>query len=454
MADPVRTSRHGDVLVVEIDNPPVNALSLGVPEGLAEALDVAERSDDVVAVVVRGAGRTFVAGADIGALEDAAWGNDAAAPDLHWLLARVEECPKPIVMAIHGTALGGGLELAMAGHYRVAAPGAQVGQPEVHLGIIPGAEGTQRLPRLVGVPKALEMCVTGRPVAVADALAAGLIDEVVSGDLTESAVAFARRAAARGGHVKTRDRRDRLRTPTENAPYFVAARQLAAKVKRDQVAPLRAVDAIVGATLLPFDDGCRREREIFFECVHDEQAKALIHVFFAERALARRLKALGAAAEPGAGPLADRLAARFRREVSSLVDAGAFVESIERALSEFGMANRVVTAGAEGRPGDITASEIIERSIYAVVNEGTHVLESDPSVRASDIDVTFISSAGFPAWRGGPMFYADRIGLATVLDGVEGFHRQYGERWTPAPLLVELARAGGTFRDRDRAAKS
>ena len=184
MPEFVKSSRHGDVLVLEIDNPPVNALSPGVPEALHAALDAAEPDPGVAAIVVRGAGRTFVAGADITTLEEAAWGNEAAAPNWHDLLSRIEDCRKPVVMAIHGTALGGGLELAMAGHYRVAVASAQVGQPEVNLGIIPGAEGTQRLPRLAGVAKALDMCVTGKPIPAAEALSAGIIDEIAGDDLT------------------------------------------------------------------------------------------------------------------------------------------------------------------------------------------------------------------------------------------------------------------------------
>src|SRR5262249_33496123 len=144
----VKNTRHGDVLVLEIDNPPVNALSPGVPEALQAALDAAEADPAVAAIVVKGAGKTFVAGADISVLEEAAGGNEAVAPNWHDFFSRIEDCRKPVVMAIHGTALGGGLELAMSGHYRVAVPSAQVGQPEVNLGIIPGAEGTQRLPRL------------------------------------------------------------------------------------------------------------------------------------------------------------------------------------------------------------------------------------------------------------------------------------------------------------------
>ena len=252
-----KTSRHDDVLVVEIDNPPVNALSPGVPEAIAAALDDAEHDPGVTAVVIRGAGRMFVAGADINTLEEAAWGNEAAAPDWHDLLKRIEDCSKPVVMAIHGAALGGGLELAMAGHYRVAVASAQIGQPEVNLGIIPGGEGTQRLPRLAGVARALDMCVTGKPISAADAVTSGVVDEIAGDDLTDSAVAFARRIAARGPHAKTRDRRDRLGDPATNAPLFASARQLAGKVRRFQTAPLQAVDAIEAATTLPFDEGAR-----------------------------------------------------------------------------------------------------------------------------------------------------------------------------------------------------
>ncbi len=181
-----------------MNNPPVNALSDGVPAGIASAIEAAEADATVRAIVLMGAGKTFVAGADIKQLEEMAWGKGAGAPNLHALLQRIEDCSKPVVMAIHGTALGGGLELAMAGHYRVAVQDAQFGQPEVNLGIIPGAEGTQRLPRLAGVEKAMEMCVSGKPVKAAEALAAGIIDKIVTGDLRTEAIAFARRMAETG----------------------------------------------------------------------------------------------------------------------------------------------------------------------------------------------------------------------------------------------------------------
>ena len=230
MSDLVTTIMDGDVAVLRIDSPPVNALDAAVREALAVAL---QRVDARArAVVIACAGRTFVAGADIAELERAAW-SDGVGPDLHPLLAQVEDFPKPIVAAIHGTALGGGLELAMACHYRVAVESARLGLPEVTLGIIPGAEGTQRLPRLVGVEKALDMGLSGRPITASDALKAGLIDRIVDDDdLVAAATAFAREMLDRGEpHPRTRERTDRLGTPAQNAPILDAARETARRTK-------------------------------------------------------------------------------------------------------------------------------------------------------------------------------------------------------------------------------
>jgi 3-hydroxyacyl-CoA dehydrogenase len=279
----VRRSTAGAVAILEIDNPPVNVLSAGVIEAFPIVLEQAERDPHVSAIVVRGAGRTFVVGADITALQRAAAGDLSAACDMHGFLARLEDCTKPVVIAIHGNALGGGLELAMAGHYRVAAADAKFGQPEINLGIIPGAEGTLRLPRLVGVPLALEMCVTGSPISAPAALEAGLIDEIVDGDLTTAAVAFAASVAARAPR-KTRELSDRL---TESAAMFADARELAARVRPGESAARAVIDAIDAASTLGFDAGCRRERELFFECIQSDQARARIAAFFAERAAAK-----------------------------------------------------------------------------------------------------------------------------------------------------------------------
>src|SRR5688572_5821716 len=207
---------------------------------------------------------------------------------MHDSFTRMEAGPKPVVMALHGTVLGGGLELAMAGHYRVAAPGAQMGQPEVNLGIIPGAEGTQRLPRLAGVEKAIEMCVTGKPIKAPEALQIGLVDRIIDGDLVSGAVQFAREAADRGrAHPRTSARSDKLASLDALPALVAAGKELAKKTRRNLEAPRAVVDAIEAAVTLPFDEGCVRERGIFADCARSEQCKALIHVFVAERGATR-----------------------------------------------------------------------------------------------------------------------------------------------------------------------
>jgi len=700
MPTPTIVTVRDGISVIEVDNPPVNALSPGVPEAIAQAIAAAQEDPSISAIVLKGAGRTFVAGADIAMLEKAAWEDPAAAVDLHGLLARIEDCAKPVVMAIHGTALGGGLEVAMAGHFRVAVAEALLGQPEVNLGIIPGAEGTQRLPRLVGIRQALDMCVTGKPLKAREALAAGLLDSVIEGDLTDGAVAFARDAAAKLPRVKTRERLDRLGTADENAPLFEAARELAGKIRRHQIAPLRAVDAIEAAATMPFAEGCRRERELFVECVGTDHAKALIHLFFAERAVSKvRGVPKGAAARPvsrvgvvgagtmgggiamacanagldvtlkdssqdaldagleairrnydasvtrgrltgeavterlarirpqltydgfetadvvieavfesldlkkaifaeldtvahpqavlatntstldidaiagatsrptsvlglhffspahvmrllevvrGAGTAGETLATAlafgkrlgkvpvvvgncrgfvgnrmmfpYMYEAQFLVEEGATPENVDRALTEFGMAMGIfavddmagidvawrvrqelgysgerrplvadklyelgrygqkrgagwyrydearkarpdplvidlirTTAAEHGIPQrTFTDTEIVERCIYALINEGARIVEDGSAQRASDIDVIYANGYGFPAWRGGPMFYADRTGLAHIHDRILAFQQELGSRWAPAPLLTRLAASGGTFREHDR----
>src|SRR5246500_213961 len=180
--------RNGEIAIVTVDNPPVNALKHEVRSGVAEALSQAREDGAVKAVVIACAGRTFFAGADI-----TEFGKPPQTPSLHDVIAAIEAMPKPVVAALHGTARGGGFELALACHFRVAVSGARVGLPEVKLGLLPGAGGTQRLPRLVGPEKALQMIVTGEPIGAAEACGDGIIDEIVEGDLTEGAIAFARR---------------------------------------------------------------------------------------------------------------------------------------------------------------------------------------------------------------------------------------------------------------------
>jgi 3-hydroxyacyl-CoA dehydrogenase len=368
MSSTVRSAREGAILVVEIDNPPVNALSPGVPEALAEVLAEAAIDPEVAAIVIRGAGRTFVAGADIATLEQAAWGDLSAAADLHELLARIEDSPKPVVMAIHGTALGGGLELAMAGHYRIAHIDALVGQPEVNLGIIPGAEGTQRLPRLAGVAKALEMCVSGKPISAADALTHHIVDEIVEGDLTAAAVEFATRVAMPSGPRRTRDLAERLGTHAVNVALYASARQLADKVRSRQKAPHAVIEAIEAATSLPFAEGCKREREIFFRLVRGDQARSLIHVFFAERAAAK--------------PPADVRDARARSiETVAILGAGTMGTGIAMACANAGLE---VSLSDESPAALDRGLETIRRNYEGSVSRG-RLTTADVAARLSRI---------------------------------------------------------------------
>ena len=697
----VTLSIHDGVAVVTVNNPPVNALSPGVPEGIAAAVEAAEKDATVRAVVLIGGGRTFIAGADIKELEEAASGRGSGGPNLHGLLQRIEDCPKPVVVAIHGTALGGGLEVAMAGHYRVASPEAQAGQPEVNLGIIPGAEGTQRLPRLVGVAAAVDLCVSGKPIRASEALELGLIDRMIEGDLLQGAAAFAREMADRGGpHRKTRERGEKLGSLAANAPIFAAGREQASKTRRNMTAPLQAIEAIEAAATLPFDEGCRKEREIVRQCLGSDQCRALIHAFFAERAvskipdvpketptlpirhaaiigagtmgggiamamanagisvvlkdtdqaaldrglaairknyassvkkgrfsqevmdqrmalirpqlsydgldnadliieavfenmalkkevfaeldrvakpacvlasntstldidqiaastsrpqmviglhffspahvmrlleivrgkatskeviatamaLAKTLRKVGVLVGNCWGFVGNRMMLPYMREAQFLVEEGATPQQVDQALYDWGMAmgifavddmggidvqwrvrqehkedpgvrqplvldqlyhmgrlgqktgagwyrydeNRKATPDPEvaalieqtareaGIPRrTIGAEEIVERCIYIMINEGARILEEGHALRASDIDTVYLAGYGFPAYRGGPMWFADTVGLEKVYRRIEEFHREHGEQWKPAPLLRRLAEAGETFTSLD-----
>ncbi|MGA2357674.1 MAG: 3-hydroxyacyl-CoA dehydrogenase NAD-binding domain-containing protein [Terriglobales bacterium] len=696
----VRVSKDNDVAVITIDNPPVNALGPGVPEGVLAAIDEMNGDPAVKASVVIGGGRTFVAGADIKEFGKMTSGGPRRS--LLPLLLRIEDSGKPVVMAIHGTAFGGGLELAMAGHYRVASPTAQVGQPEVNLGIIPGAGGTQRLPRLVGVAKAVEMCAGGKPVSAREAAALGLIDRLIDGDLLAGAVAFAREFAGKPA-PKTRVRAEKLGTAAENAAVFAAARDAAGKKQRGLKAPLAAIDAVEAATKLPFEEGCQAEAKLFTECLFSDQSKALIHVFFGEREVAKipdipketalipvnsvaivgsgtmgggiamvfanagipvvlkdvdeaalnlgmekirknyassvqrgrftqafvdeRLELItpvfnydafsrvdmvieavfegmalkktvftdldricrkeailatntstldideiaGSTSRPEAvigthffspanvmrlleivrgkksskeviatcmqlskklgkigvlvgncrGFVGNRMFGPYRREAQFLIEEGAEVEAVDKPLVDFGMAMGPLATGdlagldvgwrirkeyrhlekpgirqpfAEdrlcemGRYGQktlrgwyrydenrrasadpelaalvrkwnadagipqrqIPAEEIVDRCIYALVNEGARILEEGYALRAVDIDIIYLNGYGFPAYRGGPMWHADTVGLQKVYQRVCEFHKQHGELWAPAPLLQRLAEEGKTFAEFDK----
>jgi len=699
MSDLVQYSKNRDIAILTINNPPVNAISPEVLEGLLSGMEKLENDPDIKAAVLIGAGSTFIAGADIKEFSKITFGQKQRGEGLHPLLTRIESCRKPVVIAIHGNALGGGLELAMAAHYRVAAPSAQLGQPEVKLGLIPGAGGTQRLPRLVGVARAVDMCASGNPISARDALSCGLVDLLVEGDLLPAAIAFAREISAKP-HVRTRDRNDTLGSSQENEPIFATARQSLQKRQRGMSAPGAAIDAVKAATTLPFDDGCKFEQKLFMDCLFSDQSKALIHVFFAEREvgkvpgipkdiltvplakaavvgagtmgggiamvlanagvavllketdqaaldrglttirknyaasvsrgrfsqdfanerlrlitptltydafsdadlvieavfesmavkkqvfgeldrvckstailasntstldideiaqatsrpqavigthffspanvmrlleivrgkrtsrpviatcmqLSKKLGKVGVLVGNCRGFVGNRMFHPYIREAQFLVEEGARIEDVDRALYDFGMAmGPLATSDLAGldvgwrirkeyrhleKPGDrqplaadrlcemgrygqktlagwyrydqarhsspdpeveqlvrkvaaenhipqrqISSAEIVDRCILALVNEGARILEDGFALRSGDLDVIYINGYGFPAYRGGPMWYADTVGLEKVYDRVCQFHDQHGELWQPAPLLRQLASEKKKFAD-------
>ena len=283
ITDMVSFEKDGDVAVLRINNPPVNALSHGVRKGLLEGMKMAEADDEVKAVVIHCEGRTFIAGADI-----SEFGKPMKEPGLKETQDAIEESTKPVVAAIHGTALGGGLEIAMTCHYRLGNSKAQYGQPEVKLGLLPGAGGTQRLPRITGVQKALEMCVIGNPIGSAEALETGLIDELVEDAdpqvLLEAAKAFARRAVAEDWPLKkVRDRDEKLADAKENPQIFDDFRRKIARKTRGFMAPEYNIRCIEAAVELPFDKGLEREQALFIELMSSLQSQAQRYYFFAER---------------------------------------------------------------------------------------------------------------------------------------------------------------------------
>ena len=698
MNDLVQFTKTGDVGIITINNPPVNALSPGVPQGIADGIAAIMADPEIKAGVLIGGGRTFIAGADIKEFGKITSGEKQRDIGLNGILDKIENCPKPITAAIHGTAFGGGLETAMGCHHRVAVASAQVGQPECKLGIIPGAGGTQRLPRLAGIAKAVEMCAYGDPVKAPVALEAGIIDRIVDGDLLAGAVAFARESAE-WPVIKVSSRDEKLKEGFD----FAAARKAAGKRSRNLMAAQKAIDAIEAATKMPFAEGLATEQKLFQECLFSTQSKAMIHAFFGEREVAKipglpketpvipinkaavigagtmgggiamnfmnagipviirettpealdrgiatiiknytnsvkkgrftqsqmdqrmalltpqltydgfeqadiiveavfegmALKkeifaALDAIAKPGAilasntstlsideiasatkrpesvigthffspanvmkllevvrgtktsneviqtcmqlgkriakvtvlvgncfGFVGNRMFGPYRREAQFLAEEGASVQLIDSVLYDYGMAMGPMAVGdlagldvgwrirkevahlakpgvrqplAEdklcemGRYGQKTGAgwykydenrlphadpdvaqwvhewataagipqreigqdEILDRCLYALVNEGARILEEGFALRAVDIDIVYLYGYGFPAHRGGPMFYADTVGLKTVYERICEFEKQHGELWTPAPLLKKLAEQGKTFAQYDK----
>ena len=279
----VDLDRRGRIAVLTVNNPPVNALSHGVRLGLRDGLRQAGADPAVGAIVIVCAGRTFIAGADI-----TEFGKPPKEPGLHEVLDLIEKGSKPVVAAVHGTALGGGLEVALACHWRVGVKAARFGQPEVKLGLLPGAGGTQRLPRVVGVPKALQMIVGGDPIGGEEAQRLGLVDELVDGDLAAAGVAFAEKVLAEKRPLrKVRDMTEKIAAVSGKPEVFAEFRKSVARQTRGFRAPESCIKAVEAAVALPFDEGLKRERELFLELLNSAESKAQRHVFFAEREAAK-----------------------------------------------------------------------------------------------------------------------------------------------------------------------
>jgi 3-hydroxyacyl-CoA dehydrogenase len=690
----VEVKRMGDVALVTIDHPPVNALSQAVRSGLSDAAKALGADPGIGAIVITGAGRCFSAGADI-----TEFGGAPRQPSLYQLIHDIEALPKPVVAAMHGTSLGGGFEIALGCHYRIAEAQAKMGLPEVKIGVIPGAGGTQRLPRAIGVAAALDMIVSGNPIDAETARKAGLVDRISKGNLVEEAIAYARELLASGAKAR---RLSEKTTPLAgvSAEIFDKKRASLGRHPSGKVAPNACIDAVEAATKMPFMDGMKREHELFMRCYGSPDARALWHVFFAERAAAvipdigrevkpRDVESVGvigagtmgqgiamsfanagfpvtvvetaqdaldrgiakmretyesaaargrmsehdakarfarltpslslddlkekdliieavfenmkikkevfgkldALAKQGAilasntstldvdeiaratsrpgdvlgmhffspanimrllevvrgaksekdviatamglakrigkiavlagvcdGFIGNRMVAAYGSEAQALALEGATPSQVDKAITDWGLAmgpfamsdlagidvgwrirqerpltneqrmryavnDKIAELGRFGQKtgrgfylyakGERTPKhdseveamyadeakrqgiarraigddEIVERLLFQLANVGAELLEEGIALRASDIDTVYVNGYGFPAWRGGPMWAADAIGLETVVEKMHGYEKAHGPRFTPAKLLARLAAEGKSFNE-------
>jgi 3-hydroxyacyl-CoA dehydrogenase len=349
---------RGAVAVITLNNPPVNGLGHAVRLGLASGLDRAAADPGVRAIVLVGAGKGFSGGADI---KEFGTPKMIAEPSLHTVIRAVETSPKPVVAALHGVAMGGGLELALACHYRVAARDAQVALPEVKLGLLPGAGGTQRLPRAAGLETALNMIVSGTTVPAAQLEGTRLFDAVVDGDVVEKAAALAETVAARRPLPLLRD----LPVRHPNAEGFLAvARGAVAAVAKGYPAPLKCVDALAAAASQPFEEGLRTERDLFLALLGSPESAALGHAFFAERAASKiadvpedtPARPIRSAAVIGAGTMGGGIAMNF-------ANAGIPVTVLEADRERLDKGIATIRKSYEGsaKKGKLTAAQVEER---------------------------------------------------------------------------------------------
>src|SRR5262245_36730965 len=370
MPELIRYEVKDRVAVITIDNPPVNALSPDVWTGIDQAVARANSDANADATVLIGAGTTFIAGADIKVFDTLKTKDDSMkrSEGSHALLRRMEDSTKPLVAAIHGNALGGGMEVAMSCHYRVAAKEARVGQPEVLLGIIPGAGGTQRLPRLAGAALALTMCTDGKPVAAPKARAAGMIDDVAEGDLRAGAIAFAKGKAAAHEIRKVREIAISAEETKSGLEACAKMRESLAKTAKGMRAPYAVVDAIEAGLRQGFDAGSIRERELFADCVVSTESKAVRHLFFAEREVAKvpdvpkdtPTKDIKRAAVVGAGTMGGGIAMNY-------ANAGipVLLKEVDQAALDRGLATIRRNYEITMSKGKMTADQV-ERTIALI----------------------------------------------------------------------------------------
>ena len=695
MKGTVNYELRGDIAVLEVDNPPVNPLSSGVRVGLCDQFDKANNDENVRGIVLKGAGNAFIAGADI-----SEFGQKMEGPDLHTALKNIEYSEKPVVAAINGPALGGGLETALCCNYRIATEKSIVGLPEVNLGLLPGAGGTQRLPRIVGPSQALKIMLSGVPVPAKKALDQGILDSISTGDLVEDAISFLhKKLDETTEHPKVRDLNEKLVEARGNENVMAEAKALASKSRKGQFAPgqiIKCVEAAIEED--DFDAGMKKESDLFLECLLHPQREAMIHIFFGERTAGKILdvpkdtetQKIGSAGVVGSGTMGGGIAMNFanagipvivldqdeknlergigvieknyqmmvdrgrlsqemkdgvmslitpslnyedladcdivveavyenldlKQEIFKKLDdvvkgdailasntsgldidaissvtnrpekvvgthffspanimrlleivrgektsketlatimklgkiikkaavmslnapgfignrmlfgytqqanmlllEGALPNQVDTALESFGMnmgpfrmmdlvgldlgwrarklakletplTNKIADAlceqerfGQKNGKGfynysdgsrapnpapeneeiyvkvaedngftrrDISDEEIVDRCILGLVNEGAKILEEGVAQRSSDMDIVYINGYGFPIWRGGPMFYANSIGLDKVLEKINKFAEKDQDFWKPADLLVALANNGGKFAD-------
>lgn len=396
MTAPVQTMRDGNVLVVTIHHPPVNALSHAVRVGLMAAVDEVQADSTLDAMLLCSTGTVFIGGADI-----REFSGPRLDPMLNAVCQRLEACPKPVVAALQGAALGGGLEVALAAHYRVASPAVEVAFPEVLLGLLPGAGGTQRAPRLAGADLALDLMLTGRRLPAQQALEAGLVDRVHDEPVQEALSLARALGAARA--VPRRSRDGAALQPASFAEAAIAAARAALPARYPNLySPARIVDCVEAALTREFDDGCAYESAAFLDCLASPQRQALVYAFFAERE-ARK-------AEQGGVDLAALgTVIRNARDVAidQLVQHGHDRQAVCAALAAWGLMVNDTTPGESGPQAFIDAcTGAMARVAQAALANGT---ASAPA----DCDIASIRYAGFPRYRGGVLWYAEHAAGTT-----------------------------------------